>query len=153
MPAILAFIKLNWKSILPGALIVLALGYHFIKVHSLNSKYDKMVAEYETIVADLRTSNLHLLNENITLSNNNKSLNLTIDSLNRSIEVNNEAIEKMRVNETSLKQEIEKWKNQKPEKVIEYVDKIVYVKDKSNATLDEYKKVNQNIAKIRYKDL
>lgn len=153
MPAILTFLKLNWKSILPGVLVLLALGYHFITVKSLNKKHDKMVAEYEIIITDLKSNNMVLLNENISLDNNIKSLNMTIEALNRSIVVNNEAIEKMKVDEVALKQEIEKWKNQKPEKVIEYVDKIVYVKDKPNATLEDYKRVNRNIAKIKYKDL
>ena len=63
------------------------------------------------------------------------------------------AIENMKVNENALRAEVTKWKNQTPKEVIKYVEKIVKVKDKKNATCEDYKRVNENISKIKYKDL
>ena len=133
----------NYKSWLPMIIIGLLVLYHFSYVHILKSDIKKIegYSEYQrTMIKDYEHNRTIDKLEITTLEHAKQDLS-------RAIDTTNEAIEKIKVNE------IEKWKNKTPEVVVKYVDRVVRVKDKNNATCEEYKEANKNIAKIDYKDL
>ena len=139
----------NYKSWLPMIIIGLLVLYHFSYVHILKSDIKKIegYSEYQrTMIKDYEHNKTIDQLEIATLELNNNSLSSAIDKTNT-------AIENMKVNENALRAEVTKWKNQTPKEVIKYVEKIVKVKDKKNATCEDYKRVNENISKIKYKDL
>ena len=139
----------NYKSWLPMIIIGLLVLYHFSYVHILKSDIKKIegYSEYQrTMIKDYEHNKTIDQLEIATLEHAKQELT-------RAIDTTNEAIEKIKVNEQALTAEIEKWKNKTPEVVVKYVDRVVRVKDKNNATCEEYKEANKNIAKIDYKDL
>lgn len=139
----------NYKSWLPMIIIVLLVLYHFGYVHILKSDIKKIegYSEYQrTMIKDYEHNKTIDQLEIATLEHAKQELT-------RAIDTTNEAIEKIKVNEQALTAEIEKWKNKTPEVVVKYVDRVVRVKDKNNATCEEYKEANKNIAKIDYKEL
>lgn len=139
----------NYKSWLPMIIIGLLVLYHFSYVHILKSDIKKIegYSEYQrTMIKDYEHNKTIDQLEIATLEHAKQDLS-------RAIDTTNEAIEKIKVNEQALTAEIEKWKNKTPEVVVKYVDRVVRVKDKNNATCEEYKEANKNIAKIDYKDL
>lgn len=139
----------NYKSWLPMIIIGLLVLYHFSYVHILKSDIKKIegYSEYQrTMIKDYEHNKTIDQLEIATLEHAKQELTRAIDTVN-------DAVEKIRVNEDALAAEIEKWKNKTPEVVVKYVDRVVRVKDKNNATCEEYKEANKNIAKIDYKDL
>lgn len=139
----------NYKSWLPMIIIGLLVLYHFSYVHILKSDIKKIegYSEYQrTMIKDYEHNKTIDKLEITTLEHAKQDLS-------RAIDTTNEAIEKIKVNEQALTAEIEKWKNKTPEVVVKYVDRVVRVKDKNNATCEEYKEANKNIAKIDYKEL
>ena len=139
----------NYKSWLPMIIIGLLVIYHFSYVYILKSDIKRVegYSEYQrTMIKDYEHNKTIAMLEIATLEHAKQDLT-------RAIDTTNEAIEKIKVNEQALTAEIEKWKNKTPEVVVKYVDRVVRVKDKNNATCEEYKEANKNIAKIDYKDL
>ena len=139
----------NYKSWLPMIIIGLLVLYHFSYVHILKSDIKKIegYSEYQrTVIKDYEHNKTIDQLEIATLEHAKQELTRAIDTVN-------DAVEKIRVNEDALAAEVEKWKNKTPEVVVKYVDRVVRVKDKNNATCEEYKEANKNIAKIDYKDL
>lgn len=139
----------NYKSWLPMIIIGLLVLYHFSYVHILKSDIKKIegYSEYQrTMIKDYEHNKTIDQLEIATLEHAKQELTRAIDTVNN-------AIEKIKVNEQALTAEIEQWKNKTPEVVVKYVDRVVRVKDKNNATCEEYKEANKNIAKIDYKDL
>lgn len=139
----------NYKSWLPMIIIGLLVLYHFSYVHILKSDIKKIegYSEYQrTMIKDYEHNKTIDQLEIATLEHAKQELTRAIDTVN-------DAVEKIRVNEDALAAEVEKWKNKTPEVVVKYVDRVVRVKDKNNATCEEYKEANKNIAKIDYKDL
>lgn len=139
----------NYKSWLPMIIIGLLVLYHFSYVHILKSDIKKIegYSEYQrTMIKDYEHNKTIDQLEIATLEHAKQELTRAIDTVNN-------AIEKIKVNEDALAAEVEKWKNKTPEVVVKYVDRVVRVKDKNNATCEEYKEANKNIAKIDYKDL
>ena len=139
----------NYKSWLPMIIIGLLVLYHFSYVHILKSDIKKIegYSEYQrTMIKDYEHNKTIDQLEIATLEHAKQELT-------RAIDTTNEAIEKIKVNEQALTAEVEKWKNKTPEVVVKYVDRVVRVKDKNNATCEEYKEANKNIAKIDYKEL
>ena len=139
----------NYKSWLPMIIIGLLVLYHFSYVHILKSDIKKIegYSEYQrTMIKDYEHNKTIDQLEIATLEHAKQELTRAIDTVNN-------AIEKIKVNEDALAAEVEKWKNKTPEVVVKYVDRVVRVKDKNNATCEEYKEANKNIAKIDYKEL
>lgn len=139
----------NYKSWLPMIIIGLLVLYHFSYVHILKSDIKKIegYSEYQrTMIKDYEHNKTIDQLEIATLEHAKQELTRAIDTVN-------DAVEKIRVNEDALAAEVEKWKNKTPEVVVKYVDRVVRVKDKNNATCEEYKEANKNIAKIDYKEL
>ena len=139
----------NYESWLPMIVIGILVIYHFSYVHILKSDIKRVegYSEYQrTMIKDYEHNKTIDKLEITTLEHAKQDLS-------RAIDTTNEAIEKIKVNEQALTAEIEKWKNKTPEVVVKYVDRVVRVKDKNNATCEEYKEANKNIAKIDYKDL
>ena len=139
----------NYKSWLPMIIIGLLVLYHFSYVHILKSDIKKIegYSEYQrTMIKDYEHNKTIDQLEIATLEHAKQELTRAIDTVN-------DAVEKIRVNEDALAAEVEKWKNKTPEVVVKYVDRVVRVKDKNNATCEEYKEANKNIAKIDYKNL
>lgn len=139
----------NYKSWLPMIIIGLLVLYHFSYVHILKSDIKKIegYSEYQrTMIKDYEHNKTIDQLEIATLEHAKQELTRAIDTVN-------DAVEKIKVNEDALAAEVEKWKNKTPEVVVKYVDRVVRVKDKNNATCEEYKEANKNIAKIDYKDL
>lgn len=139
----------NYKSWLPMIIIGLLVLYHFSYVHILKSDIKKIegYSEYQrTMIKDYEHNKTIDQLEIATLEHAKQELTRAIDTVNN-------AVEKIKVNEDALAAEVEKWKNKTPEVVVKYVDRVVHVKDKNNATCEEYKEANKNIAKIDYKDL
>lgn len=139
----------NYKSWLPMIIIGLLVLYHFSYVHILKSDIKKAegYSEYQRMmIKDYEHNKTIDQLEIATLEHAKQELTRAIDTVN-------DAVEKIRVNEDALAAEVEKWKNKTPEVVVKYVDRVVRVKDKNNATCEEYKEANKNIAKIDYKDL
>ena len=134
----------NFKSWLPGLLVILVVVGILTYVKLLKNdikKYESTIDSYKVLVKEYEA--------NATIA----KLELNNNSLSSAIDKTNTAIENMKVNENALRAEVTKWKNQTPKEVIKYVEKIVKVKDKKNATCEDYKRVNENISKIKYKDL
>lgn len=139
----------NYKSWLPMIIIGLLVLYHFSYVHILKSDIKKIegYSEYQrTMIKDYEHNKTIDQLEIATLEHAKQELTRAIDTVN-------DAVEKIKVNEDALAAEVEKWKNKTPEVVVKYVDRVVRVKDKNNATCEEYKEANKNIAKIDYKEL
>lgn len=139
----------NYKSWLPMIIIGLLVLYHFSYVHILKSDIKKAegYSEYQRMmIKDYEHNKTIDQLEIATLEHAKQELTRAIDTVN-------DAVEKIRVNEDALAAEVEKWKNKTPEVVVKYVDRVVRVKDKNNATCEEYKEANKNIAKIDYKEL
>lgn len=139
----------NFKSWLPGLLVILVVVGILTYVKLLKNdikKHESTIDSYKVLVKEYETNATIAKLEIATLELNNNSLSSAIDKTNT-------AIENMKVNENALRAEVTKWKNQTPKEVIKYVEKIVKVKDKKNATCEDYKRVNENISKIKYKDL
>lgn len=139
----------NYKSWLPMIIIGLLVLYHFSYVHILKSDIKKIegYSEYQrTMIKDYEHNKTIDQLEIATLEHAKQELTRAIDTVN-------DAVEKIKVNEDALAAEVEKWKNKTPEVVVKYVDRVIRVKDKNNATCEEYKEANKNIAKIDYKDL
>lgn len=139
----------NYKSWLPMIIIGLLVLYHFSYVHILKSDIKKIegYSEYQrTMIKDYEHNKTIDKLEIATLEHAKQELTRAIDTVN-------DAVEKIKVNEDALAAEVEKWKNKTPEVVVKYVDRVVRVKDKNNATCEEYEEANKNIAKIDYKDL
>nr|DAR73773.1 MAG TPA: hypothetical protein [Caudoviricetes sp.] len=139
----------NYKSWLPMIIIGLLVLYHFSYVHILKSDIKKIegYSEYQrTMIKDYEHNKTIDQLEIATLEHAKQELTRAIDTVN-------DAVEKIKVNEDALAAEVEKWKNKTPEVVVKYVDRVVRVKDKNNATCEEYKEANKNIAKIDYKGL
>ena len=139
----------NFKSWLPGLIVILVVAGILTYVKLLKNdikKYEATIGSSKELVKEYDANATIAKLEIATLELNNNSLSSAIDKTNI-------AIENMRVNENALRAEVTKWKNQTPKEVIKYVEKIVKVKDKKNATCEDYKRVNENISKIKYKDL
>ena len=139
----------NFKSWLPGLLVILVVVGILTYIKLLKNdikKYEGTIGSYKELVKEYEANATIAKLEIATLELNNNSLSSAIDKTNT-------AIENMKVNENALRAEVTKWKNQTPKEVIKYVEKIVKVKDKKNATCEDYKRVNENISKIKYKDL
>lgn len=139
----------NFKSWLPGLLVILVVVGILTYVKLLKNdikKHEATIDSYKVLVKEYESNATIAKLEIATLELNNNSLSSAIDKTNT-------AIENMKVNENALRAEVTKWKNQTPKEVIKYVEKIVKVKDKKNATCEDYKRVNENISKIKYKDL
>lgn len=139
----------NYKSWLPMIVIVILILYHFGYIHILKSDLKKIegFSEYQRgMIKDYEHNKTLDKLEITTLEQAKLELTRAIDNVN-------DAVEKIKMNEDALAAEVEKWKNKTPDVVVKYVERVVHTKDKNNATCEEYKKANENLAKIKYGDL
>ena len=143
------YLMSNYKIWLPAFIILLLVLYHFGYVYSLKSniKEREGYVEYQRLLIKDYEHNKTIAEVQIA------SLEFDKNNLKTAINNTNEAIDRLKVNEQALADEVEKWKNKKPEVVVKYVNEVIKSKKKDEVTCEEYQEANKAIGRLKYEDL
>jgi hypothetical protein len=143
------YLMSNYKTWLPAFIILLLVLYHFGYVYSLKSniKEREGYVEYQRLLIKDYEHNKTIAEVQIA------SLEFDKNNLKTAINNTNEAIDRLKVNEQALADEVEKWKNKKPEVVVKYVNEVIKSKKKDEVTCEEYQEANKAIGRLKYEDL
>nr|DAX15867.1 MAG TPA: hypothetical protein [Caudoviricetes sp.] len=143
------YLMSNYKTWLPAFIILLLVLYHFGYVYSLKSdiKEREGYVEYQRLLIKDYEHNKTIAEVQIA------SLEFDKNNLKTAINNTNDAIDRLKVNEQALVDEVEKWKNKKPEVVVKYVNEVIKSKKKDEVTCEEYQEANKAIGRLKYEDL
>ena len=161
------FVTLIWKAVkgwfgggggslrdyLPYILIgLIAIGIWW-KVSSVISGYKEEIANLNTTI-ELKDKKITQLEKDILVAELDAEVQKNnVLKLQTSIDTQNASIDKLKVNETALKMELEQWKHRPPETVVKYIEKKLKVKDLKVITDDNCRQVNEAIGNLKYDEL
>ena len=162
------FVTLIWKAVkgwfggsigstirdyLPYILIgLVAIGIWW-KVSSVISGYKEEIANLNTTI-ELKDKKITQLEKDLLVAELDAEVQKNnVLKLQTSIDTQNASIDKMKVNETALKMELEQWKHRPPETVVKYIEKKLKVKDLKVITDDNCRQVNEAIGNMKYDEL
>lgn len=127
------------RTFLQYGFIVVLIGFLWYRFHALHNQIEELenlITKKDLVITEQKLEIETRKNNELVLKNR--------------IEKTNETIERMKIDEQKLKNEIKFWKNKKPEKVVQVVNKLV--PDKT-LTIENCKKVMENLKNLKYDEL